>query len=136
MPCGRIDKRFPRRHFPRRDTSLSSTRFPWVHRTDKVCARTFWSLDLPLRFLPFQCRLTSRPTTENQCEFWCSAACCSISNECEGGSPSLQVAQCGGYVIWANCMLVSKHPVALTYCFPGFMWPARRVRTGRMSIGG
>ena len=60
MPCGRIDTRFRRRRFLHRDTSLSSTRFPWVHRTDKVCVRTFWFLDSPLRIHPFQLHPTSR----------------------------------------------------------------------------
>src|SRR5258705_393460 len=58
--CCCIGTRFRRRRFLHRDTSLSSTRFPWVHRTDKVCVRTFCSLDSPLRIHPFQLHPTSR----------------------------------------------------------------------------
>ena len=50
MPYGRTDTRFLRR-FPRRDTNRCSTLSPLVHRIGKVCARTFWSPDLPLPFL-------------------------------------------------------------------------------------
>jgi len=41
MPHGRIDMRFPRRCSLRRGTSLRSTFSLVVHRTDKVCVRTF-----------------------------------------------------------------------------------------------
>ncbi len=51
IPCDRIDTRSRRRRFLHRDTSLSSTRCPWVHRTGRGCVRTFWSLDSTLRIL-------------------------------------------------------------------------------------
>ena len=64
MPCGRSDTPFRRRRFLHRDTSLSSTRFPWVHRTDKACVRTSWTLGLPLQIHPFQLHPASATTPE------------------------------------------------------------------------
>ena len=48
-PHDRIDKRFPRLRFPHHDTIPRSTLLQRAQRKSKVCVRTFFALDSPLR---------------------------------------------------------------------------------------
>lgn len=113
MPCDRIDTQSRRRHFLRRDTSLNSTRCPWVHRTDRGCVRTCWFPDSPLR-IPFQLHSTS------------------------DAAPSAVPARLGvvGYVVSTHCISLSKHAVALTRFFPMLCSQETEIANLRMSTGG
>jgi len=69
-----------------------------------------------------------------QRDFPLSASWCSSPTECEG--KSLRVAQYRRYVTSPDCMLVSKHPFALSRCIPRPCCQQHRMGTVRMSTCG
>src|SRR6185369_13232514 len=133
MRCGCSDTPLRRRRFLHRDTNLSSTRFPWLHGTDTVCARTLRTLDSPLRIHPFRLHPASATIPELVRR---SAFDCSGPDEREGGravNPGGSVV--GVYVAGNDCMQVSRHCFALTRWFPTLCSQQQRIRTVRVSTG-
>lgn len=132
MPRGRSDTPFRRQRFLHRGTSLSSTRFPWVHRTDMACGRTSWTLGLPLRIHPLQLHPASATNPE-----LVRRSAFDRSGPDEGGGRAVNPGGLvvGAYVVWNSCIQVSKHFFALTRWFPRLRSQQRRIRTVR-SVNG
>src|SRR5258707_806174 len=103
MADDRIDTRFPRLRFPRRDSLLRSILLHLLHHTGTVCVRTFSSFYSPLRFHPYSGHFSDSVATLD------IARLLYQPQRLRGNSPTHpRWSAFRGHVISTDCMQLSK----------------------------